>query len=240
MMPELFLGLPLEGWVLIAVAIGAFAQAATGMGFSLVAAPVLIATMGQAHGVATVVLLAACASIVPLARGWRDVDPRGAGRLLVPTLLATPVIAWALRSVDHTVLAVAGGAAVLVGVGLLASGLRSAWLRHPSGEVATGLASATLNVVGGVGGPPVGLYAANTDWKPARTRSTLQAFFLVQNLVTAAVVGLVLPTWPQLLALVIGSAMGLLVAPRLPTSAARLSVLGISALGGVALVAGSA
>jgi uncharacterized membrane protein YfcA len=239
-MPEILLGLPLEWWVLIAVAVGAFAQAATGMGFSLVAAPVLIAAGGQAHGVATVVLLAAFASIVPLARGWRDVDVRGGGRVLVPTLLATPVIAWALRSVDHTVLAVAGGVAVLFGVGLLASGLRSAWLRRPSGAVVTGVASASLNVIGGVGGPPVGLYAANTDWTPARTRSTLQAFFLVQNLITAAVIGLVLPNWPQLAALVIGSAMGLLVAQRLPTTAARLGVLGVSALGGLALVAGSA
>jgi uncharacterized protein len=235
-----FLGMSLDMWVLLAVAIGAFAQAATGMGFSLVAAPVLIAALGQAQGVATVVVLAALASVVPLARGWRDADPRAAGRLLVPTLLATPVVAWVLHSVNHTVLAISGGIGVIVGVALLASGLRSAWLRRPGGEVATGVASAMLNVVGGVGGPPVGLYAANTDWSPARTRGTLYLFFLVQNVVTAAVVGLVLPDWRQVAALVVGSAVGMLLAARLPARAARLGVLGVSALGGLALVAGSA
>lgn len=239
-MAQAFLGVPLEIWILLAVAVGAFAQAATGMGFALVAAPVLIAAVGQAQGVGTVLVLASIASIIPLARGgWRDADPRAAGRLLIPTLIATPLIAWALRAVDHTALAVAGGLAVIVGVGLLASGLRSAWLLTRSGAVATGVASAGLNVVGGVGGPPVGLYAANSDWEPARTRGTLQGFFLVQNVVTALVVGLVLPSWPQVVALVAGSALGLFLAPRLPSSAARVGVLGISALGGIALVTGS-
>jgi uncharacterized protein len=240
MMSGAFLGLDLDTWVLLAVAIGALAQAATGMGFSLIAAPVLIAALGQSQGVATVVVLAALASIVPLARGWRDADPRAAGRLLVPTLLATPAFAWLLHSVDHAVLAVAGGVGVIAGVALLASGLRSAWLRRPGGEVATGVASAMLNVVGGVGGPPVGLYASNTDWSPARTRGTLYLFFLVQNMVTAMVVGLVLPAWQHVAALLVGSALGVLLANRLPGGAARIGVLGVSALGGLALVSGSA
>ena len=240
-MLQTWLGVPLDVWVLLAVAVGAFAQAATGMGFARVAAPVLIAGVGQAEGVATILALASIASILPLARGgWRDADPRAAGRLLLPTVLATPVFAWALQALSHTVLAVAGGLAVLVGVALLGSGLRSAWLRTRSGAVATGVASAGLNVVGGVGGPPVGLYAANSDWEPARTRGTLQAFFLVQNVITALVVGLVLPSWPQVLALVAGSLLGMTVAPRLPLPAARMGVLGVSALGGIALVAGSA
>jgi uncharacterized membrane protein YfcA len=233
-------GVPLELWVLLAIAVGAFAQAVTGMGFALIAAPVLIAAIGQAQGVATVLVLASIASIIPLARGgWRDADPRAAGRLLVPTLIATPVFGWALHAVSHDVLAVAGGLAVLVGVALLGSGLRSAWLRTRGGTVAMGIASAGLNVVGGVGGPPVGLYAANSDWEPARTRGTLQAFFLVQNVATAFVVGLVLPSWPQVAALVLGSVLGLVVTPRLPLPAARMGVLGVSALGGIALVAGS-
>ncbi len=235
------LGVPLDTWVLLFVAIGAFSQAATGMGFALIAAPALIAALGQAQGVGTVLVLASIASVIPLARGgWRSADPRSAGLLLVPTLIATPLIAWALRAVDHSLLAVAGGLAVITGVGLLASGLRSTWLRSRTGVAAVGVASAGLNVVGGVGGPPVGLYAANSDWEPARTRGTLQAFFLVQNAVTVLVLGLVLPSWPQVVALVVGSAFGMALAPRLPSWVARMGVLGVSALGGIALVAGTA
>lgn len=225
--------------VLLAIAMGAFAQGATGMGFSLVAAPVLIAAEGQAIGVATVVLLAACSSVVPLAREWRQAQPGAVLRLLVPTLLATPVIAWLVHGLDHRLLAVAGGVGVVIGVALLASGLRSQWFRRPEGAVVTGVSSAALNVVGGVGGPPVGLYVANTDWTPAQTRATLHGFLIVQNVVTAVVVGLVWPDWRHLVALAVGSALGLALAPRLSVGAARAGILLVSAIGGVALVAGS-
>lgn len=226
--------------VLLAVVAGAFAQAATGMGFSLVAAPVLIAVNGQADGVALVVLLAACSSVLPLAREGRHAHGRDAVRLLVPTLLATPLVAWALAPVDHRVLAVAGGLGVVLGVAMLASGWRSAWLRRPAGAVATGLTSAALNVVGGVGGPPVGLYAANTTWTPAQTRGTLHTFLIVQNLVTAVVVGVVLPSWQMLAALLVGTVAGLVLAPRLSAAAARTGILVVSAVGGVALLVGAA
>lgn len=225
--------------VLLAVVAGAFAQAATGMGFSLVAAPVLIAVHGQADGVAVVVLLAACSSVLPLAREGRHARGREALRLLVPTLAATPVIAWLLAPVDLRLLAVAGGVGVVVGVAMLASGWRSAWLRRPVGAVATGVASAGLNVVGGVGGPPVGLYAANATWTPAQTRGTLHTFLVVQNLVTALVVGPVLPSWSMLGALGVGTVAGLVLAPRLSAAAARTGILVVSAVGGVALLAGA-
>ncbi|MEV8452523.1 hypothetical protein AB0467_08190 [Streptomyces sp. NPDC052095] len=51
-----------------AVALGAFAQAATGMGFSLVAAPALIAALGPHRGVPTTLVLAVPASSLPLSR----------------------------------------------------------------------------------------------------------------------------------------------------------------------------
>lgn len=231
---------PVLGWlVVVAVVAGAFAQGATGMGFSLVAAPALIATLGQADGVATVLVLAAASSIVPLAREGRHAQLRPIAGLLAITLLATPVVAWALRGVDATVLAFAGGVGVVIGVLLLASGLRSARLRRPEGVVVTGVSSAALNVVGGVGGPPVGLWVANAEWAPAQTRATLHGFLIVQNVVTALVVGWVMPSWPLLVALVAGSVAGIAVAPRLSATAARSGILLVSAVGGVALVAGS-
>lgn len=226
--------------VLVAIAVGAFAQGATGMGFSLVAAPVLIAAQGQAAGVATVLVLAACSSVVPLSREWRHTQVRPIAALVVVTLLATPVVAWLLRGVDHGVLALAGGLGVILGVALLASGLRSRWFQRPAGVVVTGVGSATLNVVGGVGGPPVGLWVANAEWSPGQTRATLHGFLLVQNLVTAVVVGLVAPDWRHLLALALGSVAGMTLAPRLSVAAARSGILVVSAVGGLALVVGAA
>jgi len=238
-MSDLLGAVPPEAIVLVAVALGALAQSATGMGFSLVAAPALIVALGPHRGVATVLLLAVLASLVPLARDWRHSRPGDAARLLVPTLFATPLVALAVRGVDTHWLALAAGVGVLVGVVLLASGLRSRWLARPSGAAATGLGSAVLNVVGGVGGPPIGLYAANAEWAPHHSRATLQTFFLVQNVVTAAVLGIVLPGWREVAALVAGAGIGMLLAPRLPPRAARGAVLVVSTVGGAALVLGS-
>lgn len=238
-MNELFAD-PTLGWVVVAAVVaGAFAQGATGMGFSLVSAPALIAVLGHTEGVATVLVLAAGSSVIPLVREGRHARPRPIAGLLAATLLATPVVAWLLRDVDADVLAFAGGLGVVIGVALLASGLRSARLRRPGGVVATGISSAALNVVGGVGGPPVGLWVANADWEPARTRATLHGFLIVQNVVTALVVGWLMPSWPLLVALVVGSVAGLAVAPRMSAAAARSGILLVSALGGIALVAGS-
>jgi uncharacterized membrane protein YfcA len=224
---------------LVAVAGGALAQSATGMGFSLVAAPALVALLGPRDGVATVLVLAVLASLVPLTRDWRHGRPRDLARVLVPTLLATPLVALALRGADTRWLALAAGAGVLAGVGLMATGMSWDWLRRPVGAMTAGVSSAVLAVVGGVGGPPVGLWAANAGWSPRSTRATLQSYLLLQNLVTVAVLGLVRPDWRLVLALVVGGVVGTVLAPRLPAGLGRVGVLAASLVGGVALVAGS-
>ena len=115
---------------------------------------------------------------------------------MLPTLLATPVIAPALAGMDTAVvLAVAAGSPSSSGSPLLARGASWAWFKGLPGAVAAGLASATLNVVGGVGGPPVGMFAANARLGPVQARATLQFFFLIQNIVTALVIGVAGPQW---------------------------------------------
>ncbi len=221
---------------LVLVAVGAFAQSVTGLGFSLIAAPALLALLGPREGVAAIVVLSAFASLIPLTHQWRHVRVRDAGSLLVPTLLATPLIVAALAGVDTARIAVGAGAAVIIGVVLLARGTTWAWLRGMPGAVAAGVSSAVLNVVGGVGGPPVGMYASNAGWSPDQSRATLQFFFLIQNIVTALVIGIVAPQWWMLAALAVGTAAGAVVAGRIPERAARIAVLVVAGLGGASLV----
>lgn len=97
-----------------AVGLGAFAQATTGMGFSLVAAPALIAALGPHRGVPAVLLLAVLASLLPLSRDWRHARRRDTGRLLLPALLGAPLAGWLLGRLDTRILAVAAGCGVLV------------------------------------------------------------------------------------------------------------------------------
>lgn len=224
---------------LAGILLGAFAQSATGMGFALVAAPVLILHLGPHQGVALVVTLSMLSSAIPLVRDARHAKPRAILQLLVPTVVCTPLIAYLLRDADPTWLAVAAGTGVIAAVAALARGARWAWLARPQGAAVAGTTSALLNVVGGVGGPPIGLYAANTDWSPATTRGTLYGFFIAQNIVTALSVGVLMPGLPELAALVLGTAAGMLLAPRLPATSVRTAVLGLSLLGGVGLIVGA-
>jgi uncharacterized membrane protein YfcA len=224
---------------LVAVFAGAVAQAVTGMGFSLVAAPALIAMLGPREGVATVVLLAAMSSLLPLSRGYRAVRVRDTATLLLPTLAATPIIAALLSGADTSLVAVLAGLAVIAGVIALAVGVRYRGLQTRRAAVGTGVASAALNVVGGVGGPPIGLFVANSGWDPGETRASLQAFFLVQNTVTAVVLGFVLPSWQLVAALAVGTLLGTWIAEMVPTATARIGVLGVSGVGGLALVLGN-
>ena len=230
---------PLLVVAIAGVALGGLAQSVTGLGFALVAAPALIALLGPRQGVGVVVLLGTLAAVLPLVGHWRRVRVRDTAALLVPTLLATPIVAALLAGMDTSTVAIAAGVAVLIGVVALWRGLTWHRLVSVPGAIGTGIASAALNVIGGVGGPPVGLYAANAGWDPPDSRASLQAFFLVQGVATVAVVGL---TWPDpwmVLALVVGTLVGMWLAPRIPEHAARLAVLGVAAFGGVALILGS-
>ena len=107
---------PLVVVAVAGVALGGLAQSVTGLGFALVAAPALIAVLGPRQGVGVVVLLGTLASVLPLMSHWRRVRVRDTATLLVPTLLATPVVAALLRGMDTATVAVAAGVAVLVGV----------------------------------------------------------------------------------------------------------------------------
>jgi hypothetical protein len=230
---------PLLALAIAGVAAGGLAQSVTGLGFALVAAPGLIALLGPSRGVAVVVLLGTLASVLPLLGQWRAVRVRDGGTLLIPTLLATPVVGMLVAGADTAALAVAAGVAVLIGVVALWRGLRWARLVSVPGAIGTGITSAALNVIGGVGGPPVGLYAANAGWPADEARATLQAFFLIQGVVTVAVIGVAWPSPAMLAALVVGTLAGMWIAPRLPAEQARVAVLAVAAFGGVGLVLGN-
>lgn len=229
----------LEWLAVAAVGAGAVAQAVTGLGFALVCAPVLIALLGPNDGVAVVCVLATLASVLPLAREhaaarWGDVL-----MLFVPTALATPVVAWALAGLPTQALAAVGGLGVVAAVLLVARGRASAQLAGRGGAVAAGVTSAGLNYVGGVGGPPVALYATNAGWTVPETRATLQSFFVAQNVVTVLVLGWATPSWQLVAAVLVGQVAGTLLATRVSHERARVAVLVVAAVGGFALVAGA-
>lgn len=69
----------------LVLVVGAAAQRVTGLGFAVVAAPVLVLLVGPAPGVVLVNVLGALVALLVLLRVRRDVEPR---RLLPVTLAA--------------------------------------------------------------------------------------------------------------------------------------------------------
>jgi uncharacterized membrane protein YfcA len=213
----------------LAVAAGAVAQAVTGLGFSLVSAPLLIALAGPRDGVRLNLVLSVLVNLALLGPQRHDVRQRDVVRLLVPAAVVTPLAAWATRRADTDVLLVVAGALTVASVAALLAGLR---LRRSSATVA-GALSGVMNTVAGIGGPVVAIHALHERWPAVERRATFQLYFLGLNLVGLVALG---PKWPSpvlLLGLAVGWLVGRRVAPLVPEETARTATLVVAAAGGL-------
>jgi uncharacterized protein len=226
--------------VALAVLVGALAQSVSGIGFVLVCGPLLVAALGPADGVRLGVVLSLVLNGVMLVRHRSATDVRSALWLLVPAVLATPVVAVAVRGLPVRVAEALAGTAALLGALALAAGLRWPAARGRRGAASAGVVSAAMNVVAAIGGPAAALYAANAGWSAAAVRSTLQLYFLLLNVVALASLGL--PEVPgQLLAvaataLAVGMVAGAPLARRVPEAGARRATLGLAGAGGLTVL----
>ncbi len=224
----------------LAVVLGALAQSVSGIGFVLVCGPLLVAALGPADGVRLAVLLSLLLNVALLTRLWRLVDVPRTLQLLVPGVLATPLLAVGIRSVPARPAAALAGGVVLAGVAVLASGLRWEAARGPGGAAAAGVLGAAGNVVAGVAGPVTALWAANAEWRAEVARASLQAVFLGLNCVALPALGLPDVSGRLLLAclvgMVTGSLLGIPLAHRVGEQGARRTTLGLAAAGGVAVL----
>lgn len=219
----------------LAVAAGAAAQAVVGIGFALVCAPFLIALEGSREGVRTAILLSAGLNLAMLARHRREARPRDALWLLVPALVATPLFAAGVRRVPARSLEGAAGVVTLTAVALLAVGVRLQSARGRVGAVTAGVVSAATNVVAGIGGPPVAMWAVNAEWPPREARATLQFYFFCLNAVALVGLGLPSPDPVLFVAMAVGWAVGALLDRRVSDRAAIAAMLALAA-GGAVLV----
>ncbi len=212
----------------------------TGLGFSLVSAPLLIAVLGPREGVRTALVLSTFLNLALLVRTHRDVLVREGALLLVPAVATTPFLAYASRRIDGTILTLAAGVLTIASAAALASGLRWSRGTHPLAGMASGVVSAAMNVVGSIGGPALAIYSVNAGWPPVRARPTLQVIFLTSNIVALASLGLPRRDPSQVglfVAMVIGLVIGLRLHRWIPEGAARNATLGVAAVGGAVAVA---
>jgi uncharacterized membrane protein YfcA len=227
-------------FVVLAVAAGALAQSVSGIGFALVCGPLLVAALGPTDGVSLAVALSMLVNVAVLARSVRQASLRDALLLAVPAVLATPLLVRLLSRAPERLATVLAGAATVAGAVALGVGLRWHRAGGRAGAVGAGLLSAAMNVVAGIGGPAVALYAANAGWPADAMRSTGQVYFLALNVVALAALGLPEVSGALAAACVTALVAGLLaggpVAARVPDRAARRTTLALAGLGGLVVL----
>ncbi|MFJ5921476.1 TSUP family transporter [Kitasatospora sp. NPDC092948] len=225
------------------VLVAAAVQRLSGVGFALIAAPVLVLVLGPTAGVGLSNCASGAISLLGLAAEWRGVRARRVVPLVLAAALTVPLGARLAAVAPESVLLVAIGAVVSVASVVVMLGVRAAALRGVPGAVVAGAAGGLLNAAAGVGGPALSLYAANCGWSAREFLPTAQFFALAVNAMSLSAKGLPALSASQWAvaagAVAGGTAVGQLLAGRVPDRPVRRLVLGLALAGGlVTLVKG--
>ncbi|OSC66317.1 permease [Streptomyces sp. 4F] len=225
----------------VTVAVAAFVQGSSGLGFALIVAPV--AGIIDPHLVPVFVL----ASMIPLNLyvAWRErasLDLRGAGWITAARLAATPAGLAVLWLIPERSLGVfVGVATVLAAVVSLAA---PAFTPGRAAYVGAGAVTGLTETATGVGGPPLALVYQHRP--PAELRSTVAACFLVGEVASLALLfgtgeaqvtelGQAVVLLP---AIAVGAWLSRLVHHRLDARRTRLFVLVFALVSGLVLMLG--
>jgi uncharacterized protein len=222
------------------VALGAVAQRVAGIGFGLVAAPALMLAEGPERGVPLVLALNLVVNVLALPSAWPDVDVRRSLTLALPALAVAPLGAWSVTVLPPGPLQVVTGGLVLCGLAAVVCTRAVSFPTGAAGLTSAGLVSGYMNVVAGVGGPAVAVYAAAVDWPPRRFVASMQFFFGIVNAGSLVALGGPVVAGARsawlLIALLVGLAAGHVLAPRIDERWVRVAALGIAAVGAAATV----
>lgn len=232
---------------LVAVLIGAVGQRVIGMGWGLVVTPAIALVAGPLAAVLVVNLYGAIACLVILPTVWRDVDWRRLLWIAIPAVaLMVPGLLLA-KGLDTDLLRVVVGVIAIAGV-VISVAFTSAARTHdgPVLRVATGTAIGVLNASVGMGAPAVGVYSLVSGWQDRTFVATMQPFWVLVSGAIVVVRPFVAPDgspdWPlwAWLVLAVPVVAGVLLGNRLAhlvnRTVVRAAIIGLSVLGGGALI----
>lgn len=234
----------------LATVLGGIAQRTTGIGFALVATPLLVLVLGPLDSIVIVNLCAALSASLVTVQVWRAIEWRRYLPLAIGGLIGIPFGVLTAIAVDRAILQCIVGAVMISALVTplvfrdLKVGVESRAVSLGSGVVA-----GYLNAVAGVGGPALTAYALVSRWDYERFRATVQPIFVTigfGSLVAKLVLGGETYEAPGLLLFavmavftVVGITVGGVVARHLPIRVARVLVIVIASAGaGVILVQG--
>ncbi|OMH24228.1 hypothetical protein BKD30_09825 [Tersicoccus phoenicis] len=230
--------------VLAAVVVGAVAQRISGLGFALVVSPVLVLGLGAFDGVMVVNLCAAVSASMALFLVRRDVDWRRYGALAGFALVGIVPGAVLAASLPGPVVEISIGVLLLVALTVSVLLTRTSLvLSGPVTMATSGILSGAMNAAAGIGGPAVSVYGMLSRWPHRSFAATLQPYFLTLGLcsLTAKWIasggrmpGMHPWQWVTIVAFTAGGLLlGQRIAPHVPATVARRTVVVIAYLGAV-------
>jgi hypothetical protein len=169
----------------------AFVRSALGFGDAVLAMPLLAMAVGLKTASPLVAFIGPTISILILARSWRRVEYKTAGRLVAATLLGIPVGVYGLARLPEAPLKIALGLIILI-YGMFGLARPHFRLRREKPWMPW-LVGAAAGVLGGAyntNGPPIAAYGMLRGWPPESFRATLQGYFLPTGLAILASHGL--------------------------------------------------
>lgn len=227
------------------VFVGGVAQRATGIGLGLVVGPILVLVYGPYQGIVVTLILNLVGNISILITTWRGVQARQVAWLSLPALCVAPVAILVVRMLPRPAIMIVIGVTIIIAV-LAAKGVRPpAWVGGTFGLLATGSLSSMMNVLAGVGGPPVTVYGVATSWPHNEFVASAQAYFVVLNLIAIGVRGVdAVPIRDVSVAIAIlaaGVLVGNWLIRKVPAAGVQVGMLVIAGLGGmVTIIRGAA
>jgi len=166
-----------------AVAAGAALQSATGFGFSLVAAPIVFATVEPQEAVGLMILLSCVQNLLTLWGERRRPQPVWRECLMILAFSLPGAVAgvYVLRALDPVALQIAvsvGVIATLVARHLSSGRHLPGWGASIAGFTAGGLTTSTTTA-----GPPLLVYLLGRNLTPAQLRDSMPLCFLGLNVI---------------------------------------------------------
>jgi uncharacterized protein len=171
--------------------VGAFVRSALGFGDAVVSMPLLAMAVGLRTATPLVAFVGPTISLLILARDWRKVEFRSAGRLIAATLVGIPFGIYGLSRLPEAPLKIGLGL-LIAAYGLFGLARPAARLERerPSFPWMVGWSAGVLGGAYNTNGPPIVAYGMLRGWPPESFRATLQGYFLPTGLAILAGHGL--------------------------------------------------
>ena len=223
----------------LAVYAGALVQGSTGLGFGMIAAPILM-MINPLFVPGPLLVLAMLVSSLIAIREWHEIDWRGLSVATVGRIIGTVFAGLTIAVLPLSIYGLIFGLTVLIAVLLSAKG----WKVVPSNKNLTiaGFASGYMGTLTSIGAPPMGL--AYQHKSGPVIRSTLSMFFVIGAAISVAMLIAVgnfsmhqfTISLAFLPALLLGFWTSGWLVPRVKGRVVRYAVLSLSALTSLILV----